>query len=141
MGSGMDKSGLYTVNSNGELVGREGNVSVENTIYVYSGSNPLSLVVVSDFGVADCGGRFYLGADLDPAYVAPVVVGVAKDFKLEVKEEPSATEGREAAAPKTGPELLTRVRSSISAIFEAEQQGKLPEGTTAPLMEMLRTHE
>lgn len=69
---------LYTIDDRGELVERKGKVSIEKTIHVWNGTNPLSLDVhAGDFAVAD-GGRFYLDAYVGPGNVAPVVVGKVK---------------------------------------------------------------
>lgn len=75
-GSGTDKGGLYTINEDGSLAKGKGK-SIENTVRVWSGDKPLSLYVDSVY-TAYCGWRFGLGADNDPASVAPVVVGKPK---------------------------------------------------------------
>jgi hypothetical protein len=142
-GEGMDKGGHFTIDGRGELVGRQGTVSPENTVYVYGGSNPLALGVDSDAGAAQVGRRFDLFAyGVVPLDVAPVVVGVPKDFKLELKAESITAESREAAAPEMAPEVVETVRLSVAAMYEAEKAGKLDQGTAAALLsELLRTHE
>jgi hypothetical protein len=78
-GSGLNKeSSLYTIDEKGELVEIKGNVSIENTVRVWNGTNPLSLDVYSDDVAALRGWRFFLLADSVPHVVAPVVVGKAK---------------------------------------------------------------
>jgi hypothetical protein len=78
-GEGLHKElQLYTIDANGELVERQGKVSVENTVRVWNGNKPLSLLVLSDYCAALCGRRFGLGAYDEPHLVAPVVVGKAK---------------------------------------------------------------
>ncbi len=135
-GKGLnEKLDLYTIDENGKLVERKGDVSVEKTVRVFNGSNPLSFVVGSVDGASGYGGRFVLNASLGPGVVAPVVVGVAKNFKLKLK--PSAP-GREAAAPKIDPKLLARAESSIAKLEAAEEAGALAKGITAPLKELLR---
>lgn len=136
-GEGMDKHGLFTVNSKGELVGLEATESYEKIVRVWSGPHPLSLYVHSVDDARQFGGRFDLDANYGPDDVAPVVVGVPKDWKLEEKSEPSAGEGREAAAPKIGPELLARVKSSVAEAIVAEHTGILPKGSTESLLTTL----
>jgi hypothetical protein len=140
-GEGMDKHGLFTVNSKGELVGLEATESYEKIVRVWSGPHPLSLVVLSADDARQDGRRFDLYAGYGPDDVAPVVVGVPKDWKLEAELEPGAAEGREAAAPKIAPELLERAKSSVAKLDAAEQAGALANGITGPLKELLRTLE
>ena len=128
-GVGMEKGGLFTINYMGELVDGADKVSLEERVNVWKGTNPLSLVVHSDFNASLCGRRFVLRACAEPDGVAPVVVGVAKDFKLELKPE---------TAPKIAPELRASVEASVANVEAAEQAGALVAGTTAPLKELLR---
>jgi hypothetical protein len=88
-GAGTDKDGLFTVDENGELV--EKKASPENTVRVWSGKQPFSLVVGSGAAVAADGGRFGLVADYTPDYVAPVVVGVPKEKILQGGTESDKT--------------------------------------------------
>jgi hypothetical protein len=135
-GKGLDqKLDLYTIDDNGSLVERKEVVSVEKTVCVFNGPRPLSVFVYSDSNASDYGRRFLLNAGDGPGYVAPVVVGVAKNFKL--KLTPSAP-SREAAAPKIDPKLLARAESSIAIIEAAEEVGALAKGITAPLKDLLR---
>lgn len=69
-----EESGYYKFDSNGDLSKGKGNP--EQTLYAYSGSNPLSLLV-RDGADVDYG-RFLLDASYDPSDVAPVVVGLKK---------------------------------------------------------------
>lgn len=73
-GKGSQLSGYYTFNEKGELT--QGKGDIENTVYVYKGNQPLSLVVLTDGDARDLEGRFGLDADDDPSGVARVVVGV-----------------------------------------------------------------
>jgi len=135
-GKGMDKNGLFTVDNKGELVERKGMVSTENIVRVWSGSNPLSFVVNSDINAAYYGRRFVLDAYGGPGVVASVVVGVAKDWKLELKQAPSGTNGREAAAPQI--EGMLRVEKENTLVVLTLPTGKkkkieVPQGTTVQL--------
>jgi hypothetical protein len=79
VGKGLKKEGIYTVNSNGELVEiRDKELSIEMKVRAWSGPNPLSLFVLSDCDATYCGWRFYLFAYYDPSDVALVVVGKPK---------------------------------------------------------------
>jgi hypothetical protein len=132
-GKGLNKElELYTIDAKGELVERKGEVSVENTVRVWNGPHPLSLGVASDSDAAACGRRIALGADDGPSSVAPVVVGIAKDWKLELKPSAPAN-GREAAAPKIADML--RVEKENTAVVLTFPHGdtkkiEVPEGTT-----------
>ena len=83
-GNGTEKTGLYTINSDGNLTGGKGQ-SIENTVRVWPGKNPLSLGVDSDDVAADCGWRFLLGASCGPVSAAPVVVGKPKPSTSQVE--------------------------------------------------------
>jgi hypothetical protein len=94
---------LCMVDEKGELAKRTDNVSPESVVCIWNNNpfteeitrvsrspewaNMLSLSVYSDSCVAQFGGRFGLLAN-DPSDGAPVVVGVPKDWKLELKSEP-----------------------------------------------------
>ena len=80
-GQGMNKNGIFTIDEKGELVPLpqgffKKKTSVEQKVRVFSGNQPLSFGVDSDYGAADLGRRFNLLADVVPQFVAPVVVGV-----------------------------------------------------------------
>jgi len=81
-GVGIDKSELHTIDEQRNLVKGKG-ASPEETVRVWKGQNPLSLLVNSDDFTADNGRRFYLDADFEPSNVAPVVVGVKVEQKVE----------------------------------------------------------
>ena len=72
----MDKDGLFTFDSKGELQKIEGDVPIDKKVYVWSGNNSLSLGVLSGDIARQDGRRFYLLADDGPDDVAPVVVGL-----------------------------------------------------------------
>ncbi len=85
-GKGLDKEGYHTFNNKGNL--KEGKGNMEETIYLWSGKNPLSFGVRSDYGALINGRRFGLSASNSPDSVAGVVVGVQakpKDKKLAAK--------------------------------------------------------
>ena len=145
-GAGMDKSGLFTINYMGELVEGAEKVALDERVYVYKGANPLCLLVHSDYYAAQGGRRFALYADDVPYDVAPVVVGVAKDFKLELKPGVQAA-GREAAAPQNSvlikdvtPEefnvLLRKADASVN-----ELSGNVAEKTLEPIKQLIRAIE
>ena len=77
-GQGMEKEGVFTISKKGEIrkIRWREKLSVERKAHVQSGNKPLSFIVYSDYYAAHFGWRFYLGANTDPLYVAPVVVGV-----------------------------------------------------------------
>ncbi len=77
-GQGMKKEGVFTINEKGELrdITKEENPSAEQNVRVWSGNQPLSFFVYSDYYAAYVGKCFDLDASLRPQYVAPVVVGV-----------------------------------------------------------------
>lgn len=75
--TGAKEAGLYTVNTDGSIAKGKGQ-SIEDTVRVWAGDNPLSLYVYSDYDASGYGGRFYLYAISDPDVVAPVVVGKPK---------------------------------------------------------------
>ena len=80
-GKGTELSGFYTFDQNGTLT--EGTGDIEKTVYVYSGSNPLSLLVNTDDYSRNMERRFDLDAFSDPSDVARVVVGVINTLKEE----------------------------------------------------------
>jgi hypothetical protein len=94
---------------------------------------PLSLNVNSDNNVAQNNRRFDLYAGDGPSDVAPVVVGVPKNWKLD-----RSVLGRGTVAPKIAPELLRRAEASVAKLDAAEQAGALAQGITKPLADLLR---
>ena len=76
-GQGIEKEGVFTINEKGELrdITKEENPSAERKAHVQSGNQPLSFDVHPD-DATYIGWRFYLGANTNPLYAAPVVVGV-----------------------------------------------------------------
>jgi hypothetical protein len=109
-GKGTDKNGLYTIDANGELVERKENTSVEKTVRVWQGPQPLSLFVSSVNGVSLSARRFLLNADFEPDVVAPVVVG-----------EPKQAEALLAEAQTYADKLVDKLR----ALPEGEQRTKI----------------
>ncbi len=75
--TGAKERDLYTVNEDGSITQGKG-TSIENTVRVWHGNNPLSLGVLSDDNASYYGWRFILVADSEPDDVAPVVVGKPK---------------------------------------------------------------
>ena len=73
---GLELSGYYHFDKKGNLV--EGKGSLERTVYVWKGKNPLSLFVHTDYVARISGRRFDLYALNDPQSVASVVLGVRK---------------------------------------------------------------
>jgi hypothetical protein len=73
---------LYTIDTKGELAEIKGNVSIENTVRVWNGTNPLSLGVILDDTASLFKVRFVLDAYALPSCGALdgtcVVVGKAK---------------------------------------------------------------
>ncbi len=67
---------IYVFNPQGELVKSNGKESIDQKVRVWSGSQPLSLDVDSDYYARDFGRRFLLDGGGSPDVVAPVVVGV-----------------------------------------------------------------
>ena len=82
-GNGTELSGYYTFDDKGKLT--EGKGEIEKTVYVWSGSNPLSLCVHADYYARYCEGRFVLDASDVPSFVARVVVGVSNTLKMKTK--------------------------------------------------------
>jgi hypothetical protein len=117
---GIALDGLFTVNAKGELVKPTGNETLEQTVRVWSGKNPLCLLVYSDYGAADGGRRFVLDAYGDPRVVAPVVVGV--EIGHEVAAQKTAFGGKSAVeyALESGPK---EVREVLARHIEEEAGG------------------
>lgn len=131
-GKGIDNDGLFTIDEKGELVERKGNVSVEDTVRVWKGNNPLSLGVYSGVGVALCGGRFGLYAYDGPADVAPVVVGKAK-------AEPKLEQLAELLAKQAKEQLESLLRQTKLAEWSTVQlKGTTKPEVLEPIEEMIR---
>lgn len=81
-GNGIDREESFTIDEKGEMVkGTEKNK--EKLVRAWSGNNTPYLMVLSDDFSATVGRRFGIGGhDAWPGDVAPVVVGVSKDFTL-----------------------------------------------------------
>ena len=78
-GQGIQESGIYTFNEKtGDLVQATGNEFIDKKVRVWSGNQPFSLFVFSDYDARYLGSRFFLFGFGSPSYVAPVVVGVKK---------------------------------------------------------------
>jgi hypothetical protein len=74
-GEGMDKSGIFTYDANGNLVRPTGREANDQNVQVRPGKQPLSLRVASDGNTRWWGRRFVLNGN--SSYdAAPVVVGV-----------------------------------------------------------------
>ncbi len=136
----LDKSGCYAFDNLGNLSKVKGDP--EKTVYIYSGTNPLSLVVRAD-GRARVGveGRFDLGADYDPQDVASVVVGVRIGHEVATpKIEASEVDAGGVTLPGITPEeLMTLLRNSeqeLSKVAEAFGPDSLSE--TRKLVAALR---
>lgn len=81
-GNGIDREESFTIDEEGELV-RGTETNIERLVRAWSGNNQPYLVVLSDEFAAYVGRRFGIGGyDAWPGDVAPVVVGVSKNFKL-----------------------------------------------------------
>ncbi|MDE1834584.1 MAG: hypothetical protein KGH64_04560 [Candidatus Micrarchaeota archaeon] len=126
-GQGIEKSGMHTFNGKGELVELTGNESTDQKVRVWSGNNPLSLVVGSDYDARFYGGRFNLGAYGGPRVVAPVVVGV------EI--------GREAAAPQNGSSANSIpkqvVKDADRTLSKLEKSPFINEGELSAIRELI----
>lgn len=93
-GEGLKEDGIYTINSKGDLVTLGGEkVSVQNRVRAFKGPHLLSLVVISDRGSPQYGGRFGLAANCGFSVRAPVVVGVPKLEPKPSQAEPASPVG------------------------------------------------
>ena len=92
-GKGSQLSGYYTFNEKGELT--QGKGDTEKTVYVYKGTQPLSLNVHTDADARWSEMRYDLDADASPVLAAWTVIGVRA--------------GHEAAMPKEEGVKLTSV--------------------------------
>ncbi len=80
-GKGSYLSGYYTFNEKGKL--NEGKGDIEKTVFVWKGSEPLSLLLHSfNYYGYPKGGLFVLDANCNPSAVARVVVGVRTDHEV-----------------------------------------------------------
>lgn len=123
---------------NGTLVSGKGGVDKETgiretTVRNCDGPYPLSLDVYQDEYARCDGRRFVRNADDWPSLVAPVVYG-----KL---AEPQAQAGREAAAQKVDPALVSSFRAVVSKLDAATQAGVLESGIVNISKEVLRRIE
>lgn len=85
-GSGIDREESFTIDEKGELV-RSTEKNMEKLVRAWSGNKVPYLVVLPDEFAAYIGRRFGIGGyDAWPGDVAPVVVGVNKDFKPGVEK-------------------------------------------------------
>ena len=117
----LDKSGCYAFDNLGNLSKVKGDP--EKTVYIYSGTNPLSLGVHTDDGARVDEGRFGLDAYNGPQFVASVVVGVRI--------------GHEVATPKIeASELKERFRVAIEKV-----DGVVDPEIVKVFKELLRTLE
>jgi hypothetical protein len=112
----LEESGIYTIDEKGNLAAignRE--ISVEHKVRTWKGTNPLSLVVNSDYYASLSGRRFNLNAYGDPSLVAPVVVGISKEqtepsLSSQIAELSRKTEDRFEALSKQIEELAKLLR-------------------------------
>ena len=126
-GKGSALSGYYTFNDKGELT--QGKGDIEKTVYVWKGSQPLSLYVLKDFNARSDGRRFDLDAD-DASFVARVVVGVRIGHEVAVPKI-EASEGS-----KIAPELKEKFRTAVAKV-----EGVLDSEITDVFKEVLRAIE
>ncbi len=77
--------GYYTFNKKGELTQEKGDV--ENTVYFYKGTQPLSLLVHTDAEVRWSEMRYDLDADTSPVLAAWTVVGVRAGHSVATPKE------------------------------------------------------
>ena len=127
-GNGSALSGYYIFNEKGELTQGKGNI--EKTVYVYKGSQPLSLSVLTDLNAHFAEWRFDLIAPYRPDFVAPVVVGVRI--------------GHEVAAPKIEASEGSKITSELTDKFRtavAKVEGVLDSEITGVFKEVLRAIE
>jgi hypothetical protein len=99
-GKGLKESGYHTFDNEGKLT--KGKGDIEKTVYAYSGKNPLSLYVFTDYYVGFNERRFYLNADYVPQDVASVVVGVRA--------------GHEVATPKISKEAVIGADEALTIL-------------------------
>lgn len=83
-GAIADKSGLYIIGDKGELT--KGKTDPEKTSYVYSGKNPLSLIVHTDNNAANNGRRFNLNASNRSDNAASMVPACIAGFNGNIME-------------------------------------------------------
>ncbi len=115
-GKCLEEGGYHTFDEKGNL--KEGKGEIEKTVYLYKGTQPLSLDVYEDDGARNDERRFYLVADDGPSVVAPVVVGVRKV--------------PEGAAPEIAVASTTSESVTITGI-SAEALMELKRGSTEEL--------
>ena len=140
-GKGSAISGYYTFDEKGELT--QGKGDIEKTVYAYSGKNPLSLGVRTDYNASIYGRRFGFDAYSTPDNAARVVVGVkdaheAGTPKIEVAP---AEEGIKLTGVTTE-QLTALLRGStqeLSNVSKAFGTDSLPQ--TRMLIEALRIKE
>ena len=117
-GEGTELSGYYIFNNKGELTKGKGHI--ENTVYVWKGSQPLSLSVRSDDDARIYEGRYYLYAYDSPDDVATVVVGVRDAHEVGAPQKADVTSTARS-------ELLKGARNELTALSE---NGISPEKVT-----------
>jgi hypothetical protein len=140
-GKGSQLSGYYTFNDKGELT--QGKGDIEKTVYVWKGSQPLSLYVRTDVDARDLVRRFLLSAYLEPSVVASVVVGVRTGHEVATpKIEVAQTEEGVKLTGVTTEQLMALQRDSaqeLSKVADAFGSEALPK--TRMLVEALRIKE
>ena len=127
-GKGFAWPGYYTFNDKGELT--QGKGDIEKTVFVYKGSQPLSLRVLTDYYARHDEMRFVLDALVDPSSVAQVVVGVRTDHEVTAPKI-EALEGS-----KIAPELKGKFRTAVAKV-----EGVLDSEITDVFKEVLRAIE
>ena len=135
----LDKSGCYAFDNLGNLSKVKGDP--EKTVYIYSGTNPLSLHVHTAGDARFYERRFSLDAYYDPQDVASVVVGVRIGHEVATpKIEASEVDAGGVTLPGITPEeLMTLLRNSeqeLSKVAEAFGPDSLSE--TRKLVAALR---
>ncbi len=132
-GKGSQLLGYYTFNDKGEFT--QGKGDIEKTVYVYKGSQPMSLDVYMDDDAFFSERRFLLYANDGPHYVASVVVGVPAGHEM-------ATPKIEAPnSLKVDSELVSEFRSVIAKMDSATQVGVLNAEITEVAKKVLRAIE
>ncbi len=134
-GTGIDKSGLYTIDKNGEL--KRGKGDVEETVNVWDGNSSLSVYVRDDDGAQRGRRRYFLNGLQLLDVVAPVVVGVRQGSQAGKVQAGSA--GLQAAAEKAireeRPELWSLAddleKLSPAKIKELERHAAMRKRTEA----------
>ena len=118
-GNGITEDGVYTFNDKGELQPLKGNEKYDQKVRVYTGNQPLSLGVGSDYYVW----RFGLVACGRPDDVASVVVGVKASSEGAVEpSQKSATVSNVAKALGLASVVRETLPQAIAALEISTKQ-------------------